>query len=334
VPVVALARRGLEEIVADELARAAGVDGARVAGEGVVSASLVGPMQAMFASRSMLSFRFPLPAEWVPDGSTVEDAIARSVTSDSARGLLAEWTVGAPRYRVAWAQGGHQRARTWSLIRAIARRVPELVNDPTASLWEIVVEGGPRSVEVALAPRALADPRFPWRKSAVPAASHPTIAAALAHVAGVRDDDVVWDPFVGSGAELIERALLGPRRALVGSDVDARALAAARENLAAAGVEARLERKDALTFAPTGVTLVLTNPPMGRRASRAAGLADMLDRFVEHSASVLLPRGRLVWVAPWPKRSRAAAARAGLTLDAARIVDMGGFDAEMQRWIR
>jgi 23S rRNA G2445 N2-methylase RlmL len=238
------------------------------------------------------------------------------------------------RYRIAWAEGGHQRARTWASVRAVARRAPELVNDPTASLWEVVVDASPRSVAVALSPRALADPRFAWRRSAVPAASHPTIAAALARVAGAREDDVVWDPFVGSGAELVERASLGPYRELLGSDLEARALGAARENLAAAGVEARLSQADALIHAPAGVTLVITNPPMGRRASRTAGLAETLDRFVAHVADILPSRGRLVWVAPWPKRSRDAGARAGLTLDWARSVDMGGFDAEMQRWIR
>jgi hypothetical protein len=41
-----------------------------------------------------------------------------------------------------------------------------------------------------------------------------------------------------------------------------------------------------------------------------------------------------VWVAPWPARARAAAARAGLVLDRALVVDMGGFDAEMQRWTK
>jgi 23S rRNA G2445 N2-methylase RlmL len=227
------------------------------------------------------------------------------------------------------------------------------VNDPTASLWEVVVDATPKSVDVALSPRDLADPRFPWRRRDVPAASHPTIAAALARVAGVREDDVVWDPFVGSGAELVERATLGPYRALFGSDLDARALEAARENLAAAGVEARLEQADALVHAPAGVTLVVTNPPMGRRASRTAGLADALDRFVAHVADVLASDpsgardatnrrsgrrhalgGRFVWVAPWPERARAAGARAGLKLDWARSVDIGGFDAEMQRWIR
>jgi 23S rRNA G2445 N2-methylase RlmL len=219
-------------------------------------------------------------------------------------------------------------------VRAIARRAPQLVNDPTASLWEVIVEAQARRVDVALEPRALVDPRFLWRRSSVPAASHPTIAAALARVAGLRDDDVVWDPFVGSGAELIERAALGPFRALLGTDVDPRALSAARDNLAAAGLSAHLEEADALVHAPGGVSLVITNPPMGRRASRAAGLAERLDRFVVHVASVLVRGGRFVWIAPWPPRARSAALGAGLSLDWARTVDMGGFDAEMQRWIR
>jgi tRNA G10 N-methylase Trm11 len=151
---------------------------------------------------------------------------------------------------------------------------------------------------------------------------------------GIRDDDVVWDPFVGSGAELVERALLGPYRALLGSDSDARALAVAADNLAAAHLVASLERADAVIHSPPGVTLIVTNPPMGRRASRVAGLADELDRFVAHAASVLLPAGRLVWIAPWPARTRDVATRAGLKLDRAFLIDMGGFEAEMQRWVK
>jgi 23S rRNA G2445 N2-methylase RlmL len=335
--VLAMARRGLEDLLAEELSRVDALREVRVAGPGQVRASLVGPMEAMFAARTMLSFRFPLATEWVRDGEGEDDAIARAATSREARAILAKWTVGASRYRIAWADAGHKRARTWAVARAVAERAPELVNDPTESLWELVVETNRRFVDVAIAPRALEDPRFAWRRSAVPAASHPTIAAALARVAAVRDDDVVWDPFVGSGAELIERARLGPYRALLGTDVDARALASARENLAAAGVSARLEQADALVHAPTEparVTLIMTNPPMGRRAARTAGLAETLDRFVTHAASVLAPGGRLVWIAPWPKRARAAAAEAGLVLGWSRTVDMGGFDAEMQRWVK
>jgi 23S rRNA G2445 N2-methylase RlmL len=334
VEVVALARRGVEELLADELSRARGVSGVRVVGAGCVRAELVGAIRMLFAARTMLSFRFPMATQQLRDDDNLADAIARAVTSDAARGIFETWTIGPVRYRIAWAEGGHKRAATWDAARAIAQRAPVLVNDPTASVWEVIVSAGGGAVDVALVPRALEDPRFAWRRGDVPAASHPTLAAALAHLAGVRADDMVWDPFVGSGAELVERGLLGPYRALFGSDLDPRALAVAGENLAAAGVHASLEQADALTHRPAGVTLVITNPPMGRRASRIATLGDTLDGFVAHAASVLRRNGRLVWIAPWPKRTRAVAERAGLALDWARAVDMGGFDAEMQRWIK
>jgi tRNA G10 N-methylase Trm11 len=99
-------------------------------------------------------------------------------------------------------------------------------------------------------------------------------------------------------------------------------------------VTADLENIDALDYRPQGVTLVITNPPMGRRASRVSGLTGLLDRFVSHAAGVLVPGGRLVWIAPWPERARAAASKAGLVLELARDIDMGGFDAQLQRYTK
>ncbi|MDP9149033.1 MAG: methyltransferase, partial [Myxococcota bacterium] len=343
VEVVALCRNGIESLLAEELSADAarrsgheerGVSDAHTTAPGRVSATLSSAMGELFRARTMLSFYFPLPTERAHDGEPVEETVARALRSEHAKSIFAAWTVGAVRYRIAWAEGGHKRAQTWALAGVLGKQAPELVNDPTLSLWELIVTATPSRVDVALAPRDLPDPRFLWRKRDVPASSHPTLAAALARVAKARPDDVVWDPFVGSGAELVERALLGPHRSLTGSDIEPLALEAAKENLAAAGVEARLEQADALVHAPGGVTLIITNPPMGRRASRTAGLSEMLDRFVLHAASVLSPGGRLVWMAPWPKRARNAAFRAGLTLESAQVVDMGGFDAEMQRWTR
>jgi 23S rRNA G2445 N2-methylase RlmL len=334
VAVEVLARRGLERLLVDELAAAPGVSGVGVSGPGRVRAQLDGPMGALFAARTMLAFRFPLPTEWTRAGEPPIEALARAATGPEAARIFSAFTQGPVRYRLAWAEGGHKRATAWDAARAIAARAPELVNDPTASLWELHVAMDERFVDVALEPRALDDPRFTWRRRDVPAASHPTIAAALVRVAGVMADDVVWDPFVGAGGELAERGLAGPYRSLRGSDVDGRAVDAARENLRAAGVSASIEQADGLGHAPPEVTLVITNPPMGRRAVRTGGIAEMLDRFVSHAASALVPRGRLVWLAPFPARSRAVAERAGLHLDWAETVDMGGFDAEMQRWIK
>lgn len=334
VDVLVLARRGLEDLVADELSCCTGLSDVRVLGPGRVASTLSGPLGALFQVRTMLGFRFPMPAEWVRDRDTVSAAIARVVLSEAARSVFETWTVGSVRYRIAWADAGHKRASTWDAARAISVREPRYVNDPTLSTWEILVAQNGRRVDVNLAPRGLRDPRFSWRGADVPAASHPTIAAALARVAGARPDDVVWDPFVGSGAELVERARLGPYRSLLGSDIDSRALVAARKNLSGAGLEADLEIGSALKIAPEGVTLIITNPPMGRRSSRSAVLVETLSHFVTHAASILRSEGRLVWMAPWPASARAAGAQAGLELVSARTVDLGGFDVELQHWAK
>jgi 23S rRNA G2445 N2-methylase RlmL len=218
------------------------------------------------------------------------------------------------------------------MAKQIADVRPELVNDPTESLWELLVRIRGRYVDVEASPRALVDPRFAYRVTDVPAASHPTIAAALARVAGATKSDVVWDPFCGSGTELVERARFGAYARLLGTDRSPDALSAAQKNLAAAGVSAELSQADATTFAPQSpVTLVVTNPPMGRRVARDEDLRTTLDRFIDHVADTLAPGGRLVWISPFPERTGARLARLGLQPDFEESVDMGGFTARLQR---
>jgi 23S rRNA G2445 N2-methylase RlmL len=195
-----------------------------------------------------------------------------------------------------------------------------------------VVYEGPTLLRVELVPR-FDDQRFAYRRGDVPAASHPTIAAALVRVAGVRADDLVWDPFVGSGVELCERALAGDYRALIGSDRDAAALEVARSNLAAAGaVRVELHRLDARDRPPFKArpTLIITNPPLGRRVHRSSDLGELLDRFLDRAAEILAPGGRLVWISPFPERTARAATSHGLELFHSQLVDMGGFDAQLQ----
>jgi 23S rRNA G2445 N2-methylase RlmL len=208
------------------------------------------------------------------------------------------------------------------------------MNDPTASLWEAVVDET-KGVRVELWPRGLADPRFAYRVEQVPASSHPTLAAALARIAGVRADDVVWDPFVGSGTELVERARLGPFRLLFGTDLDERALERARANLAAAGVVAELAAGDARLFRPRQrPTLILTNPPMGRRVLNKRLTGALYDDFLAHAAALLPPGGRLVWISPRADDTAARARSLGFTVEARHKVDMAGFWAELQAFTR
>ncbi|MBX3228564.1 MAG: methyltransferase [Labilithrix sp.] len=323
-------RSGLEEIVKREIGR-----GARFFAPGVVETKLAGPLAEALAIRTAAEIAFPLADREVEDlPSDVADALA----SEEALAIFRAFTsTKAPiRFRVALARGGHQRALVWKIAEATRARTKELVNDPKESTWEVAVDVAGSRLRIELVPRGFVDPRFSYREDVVPASSHPTIAAALARVAPRRDDDVVWDPFAGAGAELIERAKLGPYARLFGTDIESAAVAAARANARRAGVSRILvERGDALDplVPPDGVTTIITNPPMGRRVQRGTH-AELLERFVDRAAEVLVPGGALVWIVPEPQRLRARAAEAGFVLESATSLDMSGFSAELSVYVK
>jgi len=316
--VVARCRSGLEELLGAEL-EAAGIP-VTEARRAEVRVHTRGPLAAFHAARTWLTIGIERP---IAEPSA--EAIAAAVIE--AQPLLTALTDGAIRWRLDFAGGGHRRAVVWQAAQRVRAAAPALINDPTSTTWDVVVY----ETSLELRPRRLDDPRFAWRVADVSAASHPTIAAALARIAGVQDGDVVWDPFCGSGSELIERARLGHAH-LIGSDLDARALEAARANLAAAGLTAELTLGDALAFDPGPVSLIISNPPLGRRIRGDAGA--LLERFVARAARLLVPGGRLVWITPAVGRTERAARDAGLTLDHRRTVDLGGYDAHLERWIR
>ena len=168
-----------------------------------------GLLGALGRVRTLLTLGFPLsPTPLAPGPDALVAALTRTLTGAEALEIFRTWSLGQVRYRLAWARGGHRRSVVWRVAEAVGRACPELVNDPSASPWEVVVDDMRGALTVELRPR-WTDERFAYRRGDVPAASHPTIAAALAQLAGVRADDVVWDPFVGSGLELAER--LGPQ---------------------------------------------------------------------------------------------------------------------------
>lgn len=329
--VVLHCRRGLEEIVVEQLGRGVAV------GPGLVRARLGADerLDWLWRARSALGFGLELPARDAGPESlgAVGRRLVGALTAPETLALLRRFAEGRIRYRVEWASAGHRRGLTYRCAAEISRLAPELHNDPTESPWHVVVRDAPLVVEIV--PRALADPRFSYRAAQVPASSHPTIAAALAWVAGVDPNDVVWDPFVGAGGELVERARLGPFRHLLGTDLDPRALEAARQNLDAAGLQAELVRADAREYSPAQrPTLILTNPPMGRRVGNRNLTGELLETFLRHAAQVLAPGGRLVWISVRARDSAELASSLGLTLRRECRVDMAGFWGILQRFER
>jgi 23S rRNA G2445 N2-methylase RlmL len=342
---VLFCRPGLEPILSDEVQEAGRTC---TSARGEVRVQMCGPLCEVLELRTWTALGFACAPRPVAAKGDADDAVARALvevlTSPEARALLGALTQGAIRYRLAWDEGGHRRALVWRVAREVHAIAPELANDPTESTWEArvrVLRGGDRrasALDVVLVPRALEDARFAYRRATVAAASHPTLAAALVRLSEPRAGQVVWDPFVGSGLELVERARAASFARLVGTDRDPEALAAARGNLEAAGVTGyELLAADARThsFRPRGggapcVDVILTNPPMGRRVP-VGRLGDFLDGFAEHAGRELAPGGRLVWYDPQPARAFARAKRARLTVDFVSPVDMGGFTAALVR---
>jgi 23S rRNA G2445 N2-methylase RlmL len=323
--VLAHCRAGLGWVLAEE-ARALGAT--TLVAPDRVRLTHRGTFGALLALRTALDFGVEVPLTGA-SADRLESRVLGALEQPDAERAVRAWTTGRARFRLAFSEGGHQRDKVWKVAAAIAQRVSWFHNDPHESTWEVIVDTARSSLE--LRPRRFDDPRFAYRAKDVPAASHPTLAAALARVAGARSDDIVWDPFVGSGLELIERARLGPYRELHGSDLDARALAAARENAERANLnDIVFQQGDALRQRIPGVSLIITNPPMGRRVARDGNLGSLLDAFLQHAATSLQAGGRLVWLSPLPDRTAASARRAGFRVTRHGSVDMGGFGAELQ----
>jgi len=317
-------RAGLGPLLGDELA-ALGLAPRAVRDRG---ATLIAtrPLAALFAARLWATLEIPLA---LPGDDDLAAAIAATLTRPDVLAVLRAWTEGPIRWRLGFAHG-HRRAVVWRTAQRVTSAVPDLVNDPTATTWDVSVDADARTL--ALTPRRLEDPRFAYRVAEVPAASHPTVAAAIAWLGEARAGDRVWDPFCGSALELIERARRGPARTLHGSDVDAAALDAARANLAAAGVTAELAAGDARGYSPGPVDLILTNPPLGSRVQVDA--AALLAAALPNLARALVPGGRLVWITPSPRRTTPVAAQLGLVRTHEYPVDLGGVRGQLERWQR
>ncbi len=339
-PIVLTVRAGLESLLLDELAELS-VQPRHVERSDTLSepSRIAIPWSKSLAElwrlRTFSSLAFALPSlAFDLDDIRLPRAVAAALGEPPVQTLLSSLTVGDVRYRLELAGTGPRRALMRELVTAIAEKVPSLTNDSMDSPWQLELRLQPdQTIGLTLCPKQLVDPRFAYRIRTVPAASHPTLAAALARTLAATPHDVVWDPFVGSGGELCEVFLRCKKARLFGSDVDADALAATKQNTDSIGAAVELRQGDSLSLWPPGVTCVVTNPPMGRRVCRG-DLVPLLERFVVHVGRSLPRGGKLCWLNPISKQISLLAEDSGLRRVVAQPVDMNGFFAQLELWIR
>ncbi|MEM1598077.1 MAG: methyltransferase [Pyrobaculum sp.] len=117
-------------------------------------------------------------------------------------------------------------------------------------------------------------------------------ARLMANLARVKPGQVVWEPFVGTGAIAYEVEKLGGR--VVGGDLDVEALRLAIKNTGGDVVQA-----DA-TAPPLRIKFdaVVTDPPYGRLTKSTTELRALLNRFVEAATQHVKRGGYLVFASP------------------------------------
>lgn len=327
-------RKGLEEIVRDELessARAGDLFRILEVRPGLVA---IAP-ESDFSLGDVFSLRcfgtLGLVISSAGHRGTEVEKITAAITSRQSLEILRAFTEGPIRYRLDFLGKGHQRGA----IRDVANRVfghcPEILNDAKSAPWAVDIHG---NGTVELRPRFVPDPRFVYREQDVPAASHPPLAASLARLADRARDEVVWDPFCGSGLEIVESALLGGVKKVYGTDLSEVAIGITKKNFQAAGLVATPAefvcsdfRDFARKLGAGSVSLVITNPPLGRRVPIASIRQLIADLFFA-AARVLRSEGRLVFINPLP----APGSHPAFQLVSRRKVDLGGFECRMEMY--
>ncbi len=260
---VVLAPAGFAPLLQQEL-KALSIP-ARPAGEDVLSIT-VQEMDALFRARCFAELLFPLAEGLSADPALVANAVREPFVS-----LLRDALSGPEPYpyRVECPAIENRAA----FISALAAELDKesLLNSPSqydAELRLLPQQNGKINAYCKL--YTLGDPRFSYRKRALPASMHPATAACVARYAsgflGKKEDIQVLDPFCGSGTLLIEWAKRSPKSTLTGVDIAYSALEIAKENMRTANVRAGLVHKDSTAFVPRApYDLILSNLPFGNR---------------------------------------------------------------------
>ena len=345
-------RRGLEKILREEAAEQLdpGIFRLGQVRPGCVTLTPLRPfsLAMLYELRCFATVGIRLGLIENSSGSVWEEALAGCIASPTARKIMRAATHGAPRYRLDFLARGHQRAAIRNVVQQAHALAPELLNDARQAPWSVdvvPVGGGPRKqrdVIVELRPRLYPDPRLGYRQDDIAAASHPPLAACMARLAAQASPEseeprqVVWDPFCGSGLELIERSILGGVRAVQGTDLDPVAIGIARANFEAADLEhvsgtfTHCDFRDAeklAGIAPGSITLVMTNPPLGRRI-RVKDLRGLIADLLLAASKALESGGLLIFTNPL----RDGPSSPSLKLEYRQAVDLGGFDCQLEMY--
>jgi len=129
-----------------------------------------------------------------------------------------------------------------------------------------------------------------------PSAMQAKLARCMVNLAKPKTNELVLDPFCGTGGMLIEAALIGCR--VLGSDIKRRMARGASRNMAYFKIEPEgIVVADAQSLPITNVDCVVTDPPYGRSATTVKRTTKQIVEEVLTSVRVLLDNGQRICMA-------------------------------------
>jgi len=200
-------------------------------------------------------------------------------------------------------------------------------DDGLASLnLRVFIEGDTAIVGVRLGERSLS--KRAYKQSHVPGSLKPTVAAALASLAGVSTGMRVLDPCCGAGTILIEAHMYGAE--VWGGDIDLESVTAAQQNADSAGATVRLQCWDArsLPVADKSGAGVISNLPWGRAVRTPGRLEALYAGIGAEIRRVLAPGGRAVLLTNQPELVHID----GLTCEARMEISLFGQNPTILVW--
>jgi tRNA G10 N-methylase Trm11 len=142
----------------------------------------------------------------------------------------------------------------------------------------------------------LPDERFAYRKNAIAASIHPSVAALIMELSApyLKENAQIMDPFCGVGTMLIERDLRVPAGEKYATDIFGEAIEGARENAALSGRQIHFIHRDFFDFRHDyKFDELITNMPVRGRRTR-----EEMDRlytdFFEKALTLLAPEAVII----------------------------------------
>jgi tRNA (guanine10-N2)-dimethyltransferase len=114
-----------------------------------------------------------------------------------------------------------------------------------------------------------------------PISLHPRLARALVNLSRIKQNQILFDPFCGTGGVLIEAGLIGAKP--VGSDIDEKMVKGCRENLEHFGIKKYDVFQSDVGEVNVKCEAIVTDPPYGRSSSTKK---ENIEKLYERSFEV------------------------------------------------